>query len=223
MLQNGAALLETVMAMNKFNTLTSETDLRQYYAETGERAILKVQTKLDKHCIDFIAKSPFLCIGSSRPDGCADVSPRGDPPGFVYVVDEHLLLIPDRPGNNRLDTMSNIFENPQVGLLFFIPGVDETLRINGDAKIIDNTEVLSRFEFKRHVPKVAIAVTVKEAFLHCAKALKRSKLWDQESKIDRRSFTRAGDIFSDHVKGGASGDDVEASLQEHYRTALYKE
>ena len=210
------------MAIEKYNVLGDESGLRQLYPLTGERAVLKVQTKLDKHCIDFIARSPFLCIGSSRPDGCADVSPRGDPPGFVHIVDQNTILIPDRPGNNRLDTMTNIFENPKIGLIFFIPGVDETLRINGDARVIDNEEELRRFEFKRHIPVAAIAVTVKEAFLHCAKALKRSHLWDEDAKIDRRSFTRAGDIFSDHVKGGASGDEVEAYLEEHYRTGLYK-
>lgn len=205
-----------------YKTLTSELELREVYPETGERAVLKIQEKLDKHCIDFIARSPFLCIGSSRPDGCADVSPRGDPPGFVHVASPNLMLIPDRPGNNRLDTMTNIFENPKVGIIFFIPGVDETLRVNGDAKVITDSDELQRFEFKRHIPVAALAVTVNEAFLHCAKALKRSHLWDEESKIDRKSFTRAGDIFSDHVKGGASGDDVEAYLQEHYRTNLYK-
>ena len=210
------------MAIEKYNALEDESGLRGLYSETGERAILKVQTKLDKHCIDFIAKSPFLCIGSSRPNGCADVSPRGDPPGFVHVVDQNTILIPDRPGNNRLDTMTNIFENPKIGLIFFIPGIDETLRINGDARVIDNEEELKRFEFKRHIPVAAIAVTVKEAFLHCAKALKRSHLWDEDAKIDRRDFTRAGDIFSDHVKGSASGDEVEAYLQEHYKTGLYK-
>jgi PPOX class probable FMN-dependent enzyme len=211
------------MATDRYNALKGESDLREFYAETGERAILKVQSQLDRHCIDFIARSPFLCIGSSRPDGCADVSPRGDPPGFVHVADAHTLLIPDRPGNNRLDTMTNILHNPKIGLIFFIPGVDETLRINGDARIIDDEDELKQFEFRRHVPKVAIVVNVKEAFLHCAKALKRSGLWDEESKIDRKSFTRAGDIFADHVKGGASGDEVEAYLEEHYRTELYKD
>lgn len=205
-----------------YEEVTDESRLREIYPQTGERALLKVQDKLDKHCVDFIARSPFLCIGSSRPDGCADVSPRGDPPGFVHVVNPSLILIPDRPGNNRLDTMTNIFENPKVGILFFIPGVDETLRVNGDAKVITDEEELRRFEFRRHVPVAALAVTVREAFLHCAKALKRSRLWDEESKIDRKSFTRAGDIFSDHVKGGASGDEVEAYLEEHYKTGLYK-
>lgn len=209
--------------MARQTVINTEKELREHYPTTYERAILKVQTRLDKHCRDFIALSPFLCIGSSRPDGSADVSPRGDPPGFVHVADDHTLLIPDRPGNNRLDTMTNILNNPQVGVIFFIPGVDETLRVNGEARIIDDSEELARFEFRRHIPKVAIAVTVAEAFLHCAKALRRSKLWAEESRIDRKSFTRAGDILSDHVKGGMCGDEVEAYLQKNYDTGLYND
>lgn len=203
------------------HVLIDEQGLREVYNPPGERAVLKVQRKLDKHCRDFIARSPFLCIGSSRPDGHADVSPRGDPPGFVHVADDHTLLIPDRPGNNRLDTMTNVFKNPKVGILFFIPGLDETLRVNGDARIITDQEELQRFEFRRHVPLVAIEVKVHEAFLHCAKALKRSQLWSEESKIDRKSFTRPAQIFADHVEGGMSADEVEAYLQENYRTGLY--
>ena len=209
--------------MDEKNVIHTEAQLREHYPTTYERAILKVQTRLDKHCRDFIARSPFLCIGSSRPDGSADVSPRGDPPGFVHVADDYTLLIPDRPGNNRLDTMTNLLHNPRVGLIFFIPGVDETLRVNGEARIIDDSDELARFEFRRHVPLVAIAVTVQEAFLHCAKALRRSKLWDEESKIDRKSFTRAGDILSDHVRGGMCGDEVEAYLQKNYKTGLYND
>jgi PPOX class probable FMN-dependent enzyme len=201
--------------------LTDEEGLRTLYSPTGERAVLKVQRKLDKHCRDFIARSPFLCIGSSRPDGHADVSPRGDPPGFVRVADDHTLLIPDRPGNNRLDTMTNIFKNPKVGILFFIPGLDETLRVNGDARIITDEKELQRFEFRRHIPLVVIEVIVHEAFLHCAKALKRSQLWDEQLKIDRKSFTRPAQIFADHVEGGMPADEVEAYLQENYKNGLY--
>ena len=207
--------------MARLNALKSEEELKRYFPISTERAKLKVLDKLDKHCADFIARSPFLCIGTSRPDGCADVSPRGDPPGFVHVADAQTLLIPDRPGNNRLDTMTNIMHNPKVGLLFFIPGVEETLRVNGDAKIVDDEAELARFEFRRHIPKVAIAVTVKEAFLHCAKALKRSRLWEEDAKIDRSTFARAGDIVSDHIKGGKSGDEIEAILKDNYRTQLY--
>lgn len=209
------------MSIETSNVLQDEQGLRQIYRATGERALLKVQSKLDQHCRDFIARSPFLCIGSSRPDGHADVSPRGDPPGFVHVVDDHTLLIPDRPGNDRLDTMTNIFQNPKIGLLFFIPGLEETLRVNGTARVITDQPELLRFEFRGHTPVAAIEVTVHEAFLHCAKALKRSLLWDEQSKIDRKSFTRPAQIFADHVKGGMSADEVEVYLQENYRNGLY--
>ena len=207
--------------MEKLNALQSEDELRGYFPVSVERAKLKVLDGLDRHCIDFIARSPFLCIGTSRPDGCADVSPRGDPPGFVHVADANTLLIPDRPGNNRLDTMSNIMHNPKVGLLFFIPGLGETLRVNGDAKIIDDEAELARFEFRRHIPKVAIAVSVREAFIHCAKAIRRSRLWEEDAKIDPKSFTRIGDIISDHIKGRKSGDEIEEILKENYRTQMY--
>ncbi len=207
--------------MARTNVLQSEEELRRHFPVSMERAKLKVLDRLDRHCADFIARSPFLCIGTSRPDGCADVSPRGDPPGFVHVADAHTLLIPDRPGNNRLDTMSNIMHNPRVGLIFFIPGLGETLRVNGDAAIIDDQAELARFEFRRHIPRVAIAVTVREAFIHCAKAIKRSRLWEEDAKIDPASFTRIGDILSDHIKGGKSGDEIEGILKENYRTQLY--
>ena len=202
--------------------MQSEEELRRHFPVSVERAKLKVLDRLDRHCADFIARSPFLCIGTSRPDGCADVSPRGDPPGFVHVADAHTLLVPDRPGNNRLDTMSNIMHNPRVGLIFFIPGLGETLRVNGDAAIIDDQAELARFEFRRHIPRVAIAVTVREAFIHCAKAIKRSRLWEEDAKIDPASFTRIGDILSDHIKGGKSGDEIEGILKENYRTQLYQ-
>ena len=208
--------------MTRLDAVQSEEELRRHFPVSMERARLKVLDRLDKHCADFIARSPFLCIGTSRPDGCADVSPRGDPPGFVHVADAHTLLVPDRPGNNRLDTMSNIMHNPRVGLIFFIPGLGETLRVNGDAAIIDDQAELARFEFRRHIPRVAIAVTVREAFIHCAKAIKRSRLWEEDAKIDPASFTRIGDILSDHIKGGKSGDEIEGILKENYRTQLYQ-
>ena len=209
------------MTVDNYNALKEEKELRKIYSEPSATAVQKILTKLDKHCVDFIALSPFLCIGSSRPDGSATVSPKGDPPGFVHVADDRTLLIPDRPGNNLLETMGNLFHNPHVGLIFFIPGVDETLRVNGEARVIDNEKELTRFEFRRHIPKVAIAVTVKEVYLHCAKALKRSKLWHEETKIERSSFTRAADIYADHIKG-SSIEELEAKLEKAYSTGLYK-
>src|SRR5438034_8714680 len=146
-----------------------ESDLRKLYPPTVERARLKTQFKLDKHSRNFIARSPFVCLGSSSERG-ADVTPRGDEPGFVLVLDDTTLAIPDWPGNNRLDSFSNIVLNPQVALLFFIPGVQETLRVNGTAEISTNAELLSRWERngKRHRPTVV--VTVREAFLQTGKA-----------------------------------------------------
>jgi hypothetical protein len=207
--------------MARLNALKSEDELRGHLPSRSDRADIKVLDRLDKHCADFIARSLFLCIGTSRPDGCADVSPRGDPQGFVHVADPKTLLIPDRPGNNRLDTMSNIMHNPRMGLIFFIPGLGETLRVNGDATIIDDEGELARFEFRRHVPRVAIAVTVREAFIHCAKAIRRSRLWEEDAKIDPGSFTRIGDIISDHIEGRKSGDEIEEILKDNYRTQLY--
>src|SRR5438132_4719758 len=145
-----------------------ESDLRKLYPPTVERARLKTQFKLDKHSRNFIARSPFVCIGSSSERG-ADVTPRGDEPGFVLVLNETTLAIPDWPGNNRLDSFSNIVTNPQVALLFFIPGVEETLRVNGVAEITTNGELLDRWERNGKRPKAVVVVTVREAFLHCGK------------------------------------------------------
>ena len=120
--------------------IASESELRSNFGEPMEFALLKQLPKLDVHCKDFISRSPFLCIGTSAADGRADVSPRGDPPGFVQILDDNTIFIPDRPGNNRLDTMSNIVANPDVGLLFLIPGFEDTLRVNGKAKIVQDQE-----------------------------------------------------------------------------------
>ncbi len=208
------------MTTDHYNAIRNEKGLRAIYPDANELAIRKIQVQLDKHCVDFIARSPFLCIGSSRPDGSATVSPKGDPPGFVHVVASNTLLIPDRTGNNLLETMRNVIHNPFVGLIFFIPGVDETLRLSGQARVIDNEEEMSRFEIRRHIPKAAIAVSVKEVYLHCAKALIRSRLWDEATKIERSSFTRAADIYADHVEG-TSAEEMEARLKESYRSRLY--
>src|SRR5881397_1300143 len=150
-----------------------ESELRKLYPPTVERARLKTQFKLDKHSRDFIARSPFVCLGSSSEKG-ADVTPRGDQPGFVLVLEDTTLAIPDWPGNNRLDSLSNILLNPRVGLLFLIPGVEETLRINGTAEINTSTELLERWQRNGKRPRAVLVVTIQEAFLHCGKALIRS-------------------------------------------------
>src|SRR5881296_4446494 len=143
--------------------VADETELRKAYPPVVERARLKTQVKLDKHCRNFIARSPFVCLGTSSERG-ADVTPRGDEPGFVLVLDDTTLAIPDWPGNNRLDSSSNIVVNPQVGLLFLIPGMQETLRVNGTAEITTSADILSRWDRNGKRPKAALVVKVQEAF-----------------------------------------------------------
>ncbi len=194
--------------------------LRALYGEPGELARRKVLSRLDRHCRAFVAASPFLVIGSADADGRADVSPRGDAPGFVAVLDDRRLLIPDRPGNNRLDTMGNIEANPNVGLIFFVPGVDETLRVNGKARITTDAALLEPLAVHGRAPKAGILVEVEQAFLHCAKALIRSKLWDPETRIERRSFPSLGRMIADQI-AGVDADQAEARVQESYRERLY--
>jgi PPOX class probable FMN-dependent enzyme len=179
--------------------IVTEAALRDRFAAPSRLATLKQLDRIDHNCRRFIALSPFLCLASARPDGLADNSPRGDAPGFVQVLDERTLLIPDRPGNNRLDSMSNIVRNPNVGLLFQIPGVTETLRVNGRARLATSPELLARLEVRGRTPKVAIVVEVVEAFLHCSKALIRSRLWEDDAKVDRKALPSLGRMIADAV------------------------
>jgi len=158
--------------------VTSEDRLREVLGHPGERALLKEQPGLDEHCRAFIERSPFLLLATSGTSGRCDVSPKGDPPGFVLVLDEHRLAIPDRLGNKRLDGMRNILENPHVGLIFLIPGREDTLRVNGRAWIVEDDEILDRMVMGGKRPPFAIGVEVEEAFLHCPRAFMRSGLWD---------------------------------------------
>lgn len=197
-----------------------KAQLRDRYGQPIERARLKSLRKLDQHCRKFIGLSPFLCLGTAGEDG-ADVTPRGDQPGFVQVLDDVTLAIPDWPGNNRLDSLMNILSNPQVGILFLIPGVDETLRVNGTAEITANPEVLARWEVNGKRPKSALVVAVREAFLHCGKALIRSRLWQDDYRIDRRELPSYGQMLKDQIDIGDSAEQIEASIAEGYRERLY--
>lgn len=168
--------------------IASETELRALHAAPSDLVQRKCVNRLDKHCRDFIALSPFLVLGSAGADGRADVSPRGDPPGFVKVLDDRTLLIPDRPGNNLLDSLSNLVANPEVGLLFLIPGFDETLRINGTAEIVRDPALLAPLAVDGKAPKVAIRVGVREAYLHCARSFRRARLWDPHARVPRKTL-----------------------------------
>jgi hypothetical protein len=164
------------------------------------RATDKVLRALDAHCRSVIALSPFCVIATQGPGG-ADVSPRGDPPGFVRVLDERTLLLPDRVGNNRLDGMVNLLANPRLGMLFLVPGMNETLRVNGTARITDDARLLAPSAVNNRAPKVGLLVAVEEAFLHCGKALVRSKLWDPTQHIERSSLPSYAEMLLDHVRG----------------------
>jgi PPOX class probable FMN-dependent enzyme len=181
------------------HTVTDEAALRTRYRKVSTLAEKKVMPRLDKHARAFVALSPFLCISTAAASGKADVSPRGDPPGFVQVLDDVTLLIPDRSGNNRLDTFSNILANPHVGLIFFVPGMEETLRIDGTAEIVAEHPALQDCAVKGHVPETGILVHVAHAHLHCAKALKRARLWDTDTQIDRKSFPTLGKMIIDQI------------------------
>ena len=179
--------------------IDSVDSLRALYAEPKERAVKKQITALDVHCRNFIALSPFVVLATTGASGTMDASPRGGKPGFIRVVDASTLLLPDAPGNNRLDTFSNIVETGRIGLLFLIPGVDETLRINGAAVLSTAEADLVLCADERRTPKVAIRVTVQEAYLHCAKALMRSQLWSPEAKVERSVLPSAGRMINDQT------------------------
>jgi PPOX class probable FMN-dependent enzyme len=176
------------------------TQLRGLYAQPKGRPLIKQLDRLETHSKRFISLSPFLIISSSASNGLQDASPRGEDPGFVHVFDDHNIAIPDRPGNNRLDSLTNILVNPQVGLLFLIPGVDETLRINGYAEIRDDIEIIDLFNTQTKKPKSVLLVHVKEVYLHCAKALMRSKLWSSEVQITREQLPSMSQMINDQTK-----------------------
>ena len=201
-------------------TVTDNESLRALYGAPSETAQRKVLRRLDRHCRAVIAASPFLVIGSADADGNCDVSPRGDAPGFVAVLDDERLLIPDRRGNKRVDTMGNILENPHVALIFFVPGMTETLRVNGRVEIATNAALLAPLAVNGKAPQSGLLVQVEEAFLHCGKALIRSKLWDPERQIERSSLPSLGRMIADQVEG-LQADDAEANIEQAYRERLY--
>ncbi len=203
-------------------TLSDETSLRGLYPQPRELAILKQLDRLDAHCRNFIAHSPLVVVGSTRAGCGTDVSPRGDAPGFARILDDRTIAIPDRPGNNRLDTMSNLVTDAEIGLLFFIPGIDETLRVNGSARLSRDPELLAAAAVQGREPRLVILVTVREAFLHCGKALKRARLWQDDYRIERKSFPSLGRMIVEQTKpANVTVEQAEAYIENNYVTGLY--
>ena len=179
--------------------ITTLDMLRQEYAQPKERAVRKEIRALDVHCRRFIGLSPFLILATSDPNHNMDASPRGGVPGFVKVTADGVILMPDAPGNNRLDSFANIIATRKVGLLFLIPGVDETLRVNGSAVLSRAEADIALCTDERRAPKLAIRVTVEAAYLHCAKAFMRSKLWDASAQVGRDALPTIGQMINDQA------------------------
>jgi PPOX class probable FMN-dependent enzyme len=206
-------------------TITDDAALRALFPATHKLAALKCLDHLDRHAQEFIRRSPFLCIGTQNATGKADVSPRGDPAGFVAILDDRTLAIPDRPGNNRLDTQSNILANPAVGLLFMVPGFDDTLRVNGKATLTTDPAVLAGMAVNDRLPTLAIIVRVNEVFLHCAKAFRRSRLWDPASLQDRKAMPSLLNMILDQTTGApkdpAEMQKIDDGLEQDYKSSMY--
>ncbi|RJG43417.1 MULTISPECIES: pyridoxamine 5'-phosphate oxidase family protein [unclassified Mesorhizobium] len=199
---------------------TSE-DLRKLYKAPGDGAVRKELRALDGHSKGFLGKSPFVLIGSSDGEGNADVTPKGDKPGFVEILDDTTIAIPDRPGNNRLDTLENVVRNPAVGLLFLIPNMNETLRINGTARITADNTLRERLAVDGRPPISVMVVSIKAVYMHCAKAFMRSELWKPESWHDRATLPTLGQILRDQLALADSADATDKWLDESYKKSMW--
>ncbi|RSD25375.1 pyridoxamine 5'-phosphate oxidase family protein [Mesobacillus subterraneus] len=203
-------------------TITSFEELRTLFGEPSELAKKKVIPFIDQHARNYIAQSPFLILSTSDAKGYSDASPRGDSPGFVLSLDENRIVIPDRPGNKRMDSLKNILSNPQVGLLFLIPGMAETLRVNGKASLTREPELLARMAAGGKKPLLGIVVEVDECFIQCGKALKRSGLWSPDTWSDPETLPSGAEILAAHSKlPGTTADDIHERLEDGYKNRLY--
>ena len=198
--------------------VTSEATLRELIGTPSELVLQKQLAALDNHCQTFIAYSPFLLIGTVNATGGCDVSPRGDVPGFVQILDETTLVIPERPGNRRVDTLRNILQTPHVGLLFLIPGRGEMLRVNGRACLTQDATLLERAMVQGKRPLIAIGIEIEECFLHCAKAMKRSQLWEQREKTEHAKLPSLGRMLLDQTQlTDMTAQELDTSLEEDYK------
>ena len=210
--------------MNQMTTICDEPALRAFLGDPIPITVNKELREFDEPCRKFLSMTTILFISTMGKDGKADVSPRGDPPGFIKVLDGRTFAIPDRPGNRRADTMSNILNNPDasVGLIFLVPGIEETLRASGHARVSDDPKLLMLPEMAVNgkAPNLAVVVTIDEAFFHCAKALKRARLWDSSMCVDRKSFPSMATLMqARHPEENL--EIVEGLVADNYKNELY--
>lgn len=200
--------------------IETEAQLEALYGAVGEASVLKQTDVLTPEYRRLVEASPFCVLATAGPEGL-DATPRGDAPGFVAVLDERTLLLPDRRGNNRIDSLRNVVRDPRVGLLFLIPGVNETLRVNGTARITADRELLSGHAVDGKIPATGLVVTVTDVYFQCARALHRSALWDPARFVNRRDLPSAGDMLKGASAGRAGGADYDAGLAERQKATLY--
>jgi PPOX class probable FMN-dependent enzyme len=206
--------------MHDGTLVTDAAMLRELYGTPSDGAIAKEIDYVHPHYRAMIEASPFMVMATSGPDGL-DVSPRGDPAGFVVVQDERTLLIPDRRGNNRADSLSNLIADPRIALLFLIPGVGETLRVNGRAEISIEPALLERFPAQGKLPRSVIVVHVERVYFQCPKALVRSDLWNSAKHVERRSLPSSGTILADITRGRIGGPEYDAAYPERLKATIY--
>jgi PPOX class probable FMN-dependent enzyme len=200
--------------------LVDAGSVREHYGEPSHMVKAKQLVRLDQHCRAFIALSPFIVVATADASGRTDASPRGDAPGFVVVLDDTTLLIPDRRGNRRADTILNITENRHVGLLFLVPGINETLRVNGAVRVTIDPALLAPLAVAGKMPTAGLLVAIEEVYFHCGKPLIRSDLWNPDRGIERAHFPSLGRILADQIAGGKV-EAYEPLIEEQYRTGLY--
>lgn len=207
--------------MDKNAALRTDEGLRSVYKSPTALVANKAFPSVDKHARQFIELSPFFCIGSAGAGAGADVSPRGGEPGFVHVLDEARIAFPDRPGNNRLDTLTNIVTCSAVGLLFFVPGVHEMLRLNGVASISTEPDLRARFVHQGRLPRSVVVVAVREVYFHCSKALRRSDFWNSDRHVRRDSLPTFGEIAKDQFKSIVPAALIDYTLERDAKKNLY--
>ena len=203
------------------DNITDQQELREHFGEPLHIAVAVEKPQLDKHHRRFIEHSPFICIASAGADGQPAVSPKGDAPGFVKILDDKTLLIPDRPGNNKVEGFGNIVENPKVSLIFFIPGVMETLRVHGEGQIVLEKELLKLGKVGSKSPATATLINVTKAYMHCGKALLRSKLWDHDQYIAKGMIPPFGQVIKEQANVPMSQEEVQGVVDQEYKDNLY--
>ena len=202
--------------MSSPRAITNEADLRAIIGAPSNVVVSKISNSLNPLTRQFIERSPFVCVATKMPGGGIDVSPRGDPPSFVRILDDRTLLIPDRPGNRIADTLTNLLADPSIGLLFLIPGVGDSFRVNGRALITDDQDLLGDSEVAGSVPRLGIIVSIEEAYTQCSKALIRSDLWNPERHIDRSELPSSGEILRSLNDPEFDADQYDRERAERY-------